>query len=291
MNGFPILRQVFLLLGLIYTKRSLDEYRSSRVLTTYGLFIILATISFNALAMLSGFAIKIEAQMLVDKSHALVGAFITLTCFVLLFIVSASTSIAIFLRRNEQTRVFNCFNRIRSDFANTFKMTRRCERKFERKLTTFTMLLLMPILVGPAVTVLMNLSLPSELSWLHMLVLYALQVHYYIGHLFELVLVEKIQFYFSTLSKQVACDSLRRYISCYSDLWRLTCICIQIFDINKIICLAAVTFTMAIYWFFQYDLQISVWPPLFWQLIISIVFSTCHSWHRLSSEVCQLDLQ
>lgn len=107
--------------------------------------------------------------------------------------------------------------------------------------------------------------------------LFALQVYYYVGHLFELVLVETIRFYFSVLSKQELVDSsLRSYITLYTELWKLSRFFTRIFDVNKIICLAAVTFMMAIYWFFQYDLNISIWSPLFWQMIISIVFVTCH---------------
>lgn len=118
MDGLPVLRKIFLIVGFIYTKHSGDSQQciSSPALVIYGSLIILTTIIFNVITLISDFAPTLEAKVLVDQNHVLIGMFAVITSFALLLTMSATTGIGIVLKRNRQTELFTHFYRIRYNF-------------------------------------------------------------------------------------------------------------------------------------------------------------------------------
>ncbi|XP_063706500.1 putative gustatory receptor 2a [Culicoides brevitarsis] len=248
--------------------------------------------------MLTEFAIEHETEVLIDENHEWIGLFVIYVCFYLLFIINTTTSFGILLQKQKQFTFLKRLQELRDKILVTGS------RNFERKLTATVVLSSLVVLINPVVSVKVNLShLPTTVMFLYIFLLVTLQAHYFVGHLFEMVLVENVRFLYSVLLNNRSEDplecSLRKFITTHADLWKLSVFCIRLFDINKVICLAALTILMAIYWFFQYDLhEMSIWPPLCWQMIVSVVFVTCHSWHRLANEaqktvecVARLDIE
>lgn len=146
----------------------------------------------------------------------------------------------------------------------------------------------------PVLSERINNRLGSFMQYLYLVLLYCVVVQYYIGHVFEFVLFEYLNNYFEQLLCQLSplCRQkqfLRQCITVQSDLWLISTKFIKLFELNKIICLTVETLLLSIYWFYSIDFtRLNLLLPLMWQTLVSIIFLTCHSWHRLTMQVSNL---
>lgn len=162
---------------------------------------------------------------------------------------------------------------------------------FKRRIYALTLLLIAYYCTVPALMRVIN-GLGTTLEYyLYLILLYCLVGQYYLGHVFEFVLFECLTNYFEQLLSQMKyhCGEwkvLREVITVQSDLWEISGKFIKLYELNKIICLTLKTVLVSIYWFYSYDFtRLNLLPPIIWQGLVSILFLTCHTWHRLTMQV------
>lgn len=277
MKNFPLLHIVFRLFGVFFAEYdpTTNRYEINFNLFVYSSILTLTIQIFN-LYITSDLRSNAEAELLLNLHHELMSKLVFTLDYLILFAISVSTIVNIFVHRKKQMLCLNSL--ITIHLEHSFKFP---EKKCLNKLTS---LLTASLFIGPILSELINKRLANLQQWLYLLSLYCLIIQYYIGHVFECVLFEYLTYNF----EQVKCHRrvLRQCISSHIDLWWISSKLIKLFELNKIVCLSLTKVLISIYWFYHYDLhQLSFLPPLIWQTLVSIIFVACHSWHRLREQV------
>lgn len=133
-------------------------------------------------------------------------------------------------------------------------------------------------------------------SWLALARLISVNFHtlqFEFGNLYELIVMEKLSVNFKILRKHIGDKhvvrvdvALRRCISQYEHLWKLSKFATELFAFHKIFCLTCVNLLISLYFFYDYDrMDIYSGWSLLRQTLLYFIFVICNHWHRLMEQV------
>lgn len=112
------------------------------------------------------------------------------------------------------------------------------------------------------------------------------------GHMLEMIVMEKLYANFKILQNNfgdkhvVRVDvALRRCISQYQHLWKLSKCATELFGFHKIFCLTCVNLLISLYFFYNYDRMENFGWSLIRQMTLYFIFVICNNWHRLMEQV------
>lgn len=292
MQNFRVLQTVFRIFGIVLPHYDpiTNRYKENLNHLVYTSCLTVAIQIFNLYFLSTDLRSIVDIKILVNENHVWLSKIIVTIDFLLLFLGSISTVVNIFIHRKTLTKLLNTL--LNFQLCNNVAFSE--SPHFKRRIYALTSLLIVYMCLVPVLSERINNRLGSFMQYLYLVLLYCVVVQYYIGHVFEFVLFEYLNNYFEQLLCQLRplCRQkqfLRQCITVQSDLWLISTKFIKLFELNKIICLTFETLLLSIYWFYSIDFtRLNLLLPLMWQTLVSIIFLTCHSWHRLTMQVSNL---
>lgn len=119
--------------------------------------------------------------------------------------------------------------------------------------------------------------------------IYCHSIQYSCGHLYEMIIIEKMCANFKWLQEQINDEiNLGQNFSRYNRYWNAAEKATTLFAFGKIPCLVCVNLILSLYWFCNYDRSQSFGILLTRQIVLYFIFFVCNNWHRLSSEVSMI---
>lgn len=114
--------------------------------------------------------------------------------------------------------------------------------------------------------------------------IYCHSVQYLFGHLYEMIVIEKLCSHFKRLQlRDDVC--VRQYFLLWHRYWALAVKATKFFAFSKIPTLVCVNLILSLYWFCNYDRLQNFLFFFVRQIVLYFVFVVCHNWHRLANEV------
>lgn len=116
--------------------------------------------------------------------------------------------------------------------------------------------------------------------------IYCHSMQYLLGHLYEMIVIEKLCANFKRLHEQLN-DELHLgeyFLTCHR-YWKMSKKATALFAFGKIPCLVCVNLILSLYWFCNYDQSQNFVFLFIRQVVLYFIFFVCNNWHRLLSEV------
>lgn len=114
-----------------------------------------------------------------------------------------------------------------------------------------------------------------------------LPMHYFFGHIYEMILLETllINFKFLVFDLYTIPENLHQNLTLYFKICKICKMSSRIFNCNKIFTLLCFSILFSIYWFYNFDNIVSVFNGVLWQLNFMPVILVCNSWNRINGQV------
>lgn len=281
MDRFPFSR-LFKSFGVCFFKYNMKRkiYQKSSRLFLYGITLTFAIQIFNPFS----FYIRtpyILQYFLKTQILSLTTLTILILDSILWVILNFSTMSQIIIKMN--------------DFRKILNQHLSLERKLDRHhISTNHIKIVFKIYIfGSIILMLLNDYINYKIDYIGFFTLlshYLLFFQFMIGHLYELVFVEKLVVNYRKVQTCISLKRVRAFIDLNLWMKKLTKDTEKIFEINKFVSVISALFGLSFYTFLHYQLIVSgsilnCFTTSFWQFVLSIVLVTCHSWHRVAGEV------
>lgn len=267
---------IFIITGFVQIKYEQDEFIFSHLRTFYAVFISSILQCCGYYALLTQSIIIAEAQYLSETKHAWVGSRVIFMDFLLLIGLNTSTITMSFVKRKEHLKLLNRLNRFRT-------------KTLRHHLPLVSMLLALVATCPPVTTYNFIITFPDVPIDLGMYVftLYAISVQYFVGHLYEFLILMKIKSIFEDLSMHGVHEEhkIRQFLNDHAELSSLLEKSERIFHLNKLICIPTCKILLSIFFFYHMDKKESIITTTMWDSIASVIFITCFAWGAVWNEV------
>lgn len=283
MKKFPPFRIIFNSFGIFISNYDsiTDKFVTNRKFIVYSSILTLSLQLINFFNTTSDIRNNVESNVM-NFNHTFLSKFVFKLDFILLFVLSLSTIVNISVHRKRHTKILNYLVKI--DAENGFT------REITLKTRMIISLMIVHYCVGPPLSEMFNHRLFKSVEWLYLMSLYSVLGQYYIGHVYEFVLIERLCDHFTNICVKND-DFLTQKITIFNNLWGISKKFTKLFEVTKIPVLLAVAVQISIYSYYHYDFHYCIFSPLIWQTLVSIIFVICHSWHRLGTQVSAMQLK
>lgn len=110
------------------------------------------------------------------------------------------------------------------------------------------------------------------------------------GQFFELVILEKWMVHFKVLQCEVSRETVRVDMEMYSSWFKLIKMAVNLFHLNKFVCMVFAQMGISTYLFLYYEMmasgpRINYVRAMHYLLVLLVPLMVAHSWHRLTKEV------
>lgn len=293
MRSFPSLYRFFNLIGLLQCEysREKDEFFIRSFMIPYS---ILFSLFLQTFLLVEGYA-HINIIALGSFGDAHFDWFVTggLSLFFILYVIlNLTTSLTILYNKKDHCKLLNELIEIDKESGSNNNLLVACTSTALGIQKTFEMRVKLAYL---AIVAIYLVAFPTYIfayygftfvGFTRLISIYCHSIQYLCGHLYEMIIIEKMCANFKWLQEQLN-DELNfgQNFSRYNRYWNAAEKATTLFAFGKIPCLVCVNLILSLYWFCNYDRSQKFGILLIRQIVLYFIFFVCNNWHRLSSEV------
>lgn len=294
MRSFESLYRLFNVFGILQCvySREKDEFKIREFLIPYSIFMSLALQTF---LVVEGYA-HINIIALNNFGQTDFDWFVTgglLLFFVLYIILNLSTSLTILYSSKDHCKLLNILIEIDKESSSGANLVLTSnalgiQHTFEMhiKLSYFAIAAIYFVAFPIYMYAYFGISFIGITRFIS---IYCHSVQYLFGHLYEMVVIEKMCASFKRLQEQLLLLNdeldLGQCFYKWHHYWSVARRATKLFGVGKIPCLVCVNLILSLYWFCNYDRTQNFVFLFIRQIVLYFVFVVCNNWHRLSNEV------